>query len=261
MGSAVLDGLIASGHEPHLISATTKSEASAKSFRDRGISSLSVEAATDANSLLASDADLVVLGVKPYQVLEVLEELRGEIGKNAVVISMAAGITLNSMANVLPENPNIIRTMPNTPALVGKGVTGVAASSTASKEAVAAAISLFEKVGSVIEVHENQINSLSAISGSGPAWVFYFIEQWEKVAQANGFSKDQAEVMVRETFSGSLELLMSSSETPTELRKKVTSPGGTTERIIATFEEAKLQEIFEAGLKAAVARAEEIAKG
>jgi pyrroline-5-carboxylate reductase len=140
-------------------------------------------------------------------------------------------------------------------------VTGVAASSTASKEAVAAAISLFEKVGSVIEVHEDQINSLSAISGSGPAWVFYFIEQWEKVAQANGFSKDQAEVMVRETFSGSLELLMSSSETPTELRKKVTSPGGTTERIIATFEEAKLQEIFEAGLKAAVARAEEIAKG
>ncbi|MFM1779232.1 MAG: hypothetical protein RIS51_377 [Actinomycetota bacterium] len=261
MGSAVLDGLIASGHEPHLISATTRTEVSAKHFRDRGLSALAVETAQDANALLAADADLIVLGVKPYQITEVLEELRGEIGKNAVVISMAAGITLETMSSVLPDNPNIIRTMPNTPALVGNGVTGLAAAQSASREAVSAAIALFEKVGSVIEVSENQINSLSAISGSGPAWVFYFIEQWEAIAQQEGFTKEQAEVLVRETFAGSLKLLSESDETPSQLRKKVTSPGGTTERIIATFDEASLKSIFEAGLKAAVARAEEIAKG
>lgn len=261
MGSAVLDGLIASGHEPHLISATTRTEPSAKHFRDRGLSALAVETAPDANSLLAADADLIVLGVKPYQIKDVLEELRGEIGKNAVVISMAAGITLESMSSALPENPNLIRTMPNTPALVGKGVTGLAAAASASKEAIAAAVSLFEKVGSVVEVAEEQINALSAISGSGPAWVYYFIEQWEQVAQEQGFTKEQAEVLVRETFEGSIELLKSTGETPTQLRKKVTSPGGTTERIIATFDEAKLKEIFEAGLRAAVARAQEIAKG
>jgi pyrroline-5-carboxylate reductase len=151
--------------------------------------------------------------------------------------------------------------MPNTPALVGNGVTGLAAAQSASREAVSAAIALFEKVGSVIEVSENQINSLSAISGSGPAWVFYFIEQWEAIAQQEGFTKEQAEVLVRETFAGSLKLLSKSDETPSQLRKKVTSPGGTTERIIATFDEASLKSIFEAGLRAAVARAEEIAKG
>lgn len=261
MGSAVLDGLLASGHEPHLISATTRTEQSAKHFRDRGLSALAVETAPDANALLAADADLIVLGVKPYQVKDVLKELRGEIGKNAVVISMAAGITLESMSDVLPENQNIIRTMPNTPALVGKGVTGLAASGSASKDAIEAATALFEKVGSVVVVEENQINALSAISGSGPAWVYYFIEQWELVAQEHGFSKEQAEVLVRQTFDGSVALLAASEETPQQLRKKVTSPGGTTERIIATFDEAQLKDIFEAGLKAAVARAEEIAKG
>ena len=259
MGSAVLDGLLAAGHPKLLISATTRTEAKAKALRDRGISALAGETSPDANALMAADADLIVLGVKPYQIVDVLTELKGEIGKNAVVISMAAGIKLATMAAVLDENPNLIRTMPNTPALVGKGVTGLASAASASQDAIDAAKNLFEAVGSVVVIPEEKIDALSAVSGSGPAWVYYIIEQWEKVAISEGFSEEDAKLMVRQTLAGSVELLENSGEEPSELRRKVTSPGGTTERIIATLDEADLQGIFARSLNAAVARAREIA--
>jgi pyrroline-5-carboxylate reductase len=260
MGSAVLHGLIASGHPKVLISATTNSADSAAKLRELGISAMAVEESADANALMAADADLIVLGVKPYQISKLLFEIAGEIGKNAVVISMAAGITLESMAKSLPENPNLIRTMPNTPSLVGKGVTGLSVSQNCSKEAGVAATELFAAVGAVIEIPEEKINALSAISGSGPAWVYYFIEQWEEIAKAQGFSKAQAQTMVRGTFEGALELLAQADSEPAELRRKVTSPGGTTEQIIKTFDDARLQELFASGLQAAVLRAEEIAR-
>jgi pyrroline-5-carboxylate reductase len=259
MGSAVLHGLIASGHPKVLISATTNSSASAAKLRELGVSAMAVEESEDANALMAADADLIVLGVKPYKIAEVLAEIAGEIGKNAVIISMAAGISLETMARSLPDNPNLIRTMPNTPSLVGKGVTGLSAGPRCSSVASDAAEELFAAVGKVIQIPEEKINALSAISGSGPAWVYYFIEKWEEIAQAHGFSEAQAELMVRGTFDGALELLANTEQEPSQLRKNVTSPGGTTEQIIKTFDQADLQGIFEAGLRAAVSRAEEIA--
>lgn len=260
MGSAVLHGLLAAGHPKVLISATTNSAASAAKLRELGISAMAVQESADANALMAADADLIVLGVKPHQVAGVLAELAGEIGKNAVVISMAAGISLGAMAESLPDNPNLVRTMPNTPALVGKGVTGLSAGPLCSVSASEAAGLLFGAVGAVIEIPEQQINALSAISGSGPAWVYYFMEQWEQIAKDQGFSKQHAELMVRGTFDGALELLANSEAEPDQLRKNVTSPGGTTEQIIKTFDQADLRGIFEAGLQAAVLRAEEIAR-
>ena len=260
MGSAVLSGLVSAGHPKELISATTKSTASAATLRELGVSAMAIEEAVDANALMAGDADLIVLGVKPYQIAGLLDEIRDEIGRNAVVISMAAGIALETMAERLPEHPNLIRTMPNTPALVGKGVTGLSAAASCGKDAVSAAVALFGAVGEVIEIPEHKINALSAISGSGPAWVYYFIEQWEAIAEAEGFSKEQAQLMVRGTFDGAIELLASSDLEPEQLRRNVTSPGGTTERIIATLDEAMLQSIFQKALSAAVARAEEIAR-
>jgi pyrroline-5-carboxylate reductase len=122
-----------------------------------------------------------------------------------------------------------------------------------------AAGELFAAVGAVIEIPESQINPLSAISGSGPAWVYYFIEQWEAIALEKGFTKEQAEVMVRGTFDGAIELLAAGDAEPAELRRNVTSPGGTTAKIIETFDQAELKSIFESGLLAAVKRAEEIA--
>jgi len=259
MGSAVLRGLIDSGHPVELVSATTKSEQSAANLRALGISALSVEQSPDANSLLSGDADLVVLGVKPYQIVDVLKEIAEELPKNSVVISMAGGIELETMAAALPEHKNLIRSMPNTPAMVGQAVTGLAPHSLASAEALDAADWLFSSVGEVVRVEEGQINALSAISGSGPAWIYFIIEKWEQVAVAKGFTQEQAETLVRSTLFGSAALLADSGEEPSVLRLNVTSPGGTTERIIATLEEANLEELFAKAIDAAVNRANEIA--
>jgi len=259
MGSAVLRGLIDSGHPVELISATTKSEESAVSLRAIGVSALSVEQSPDANALLSGDADVVVLGVKPYQIVDVLTEIAEELPKNSVVISMAGGIELKTMAAALPQHKNLIRSMPNTPAMVGQAVTGLAPHSTASADALDAAQWLFSSVGEVVKVEEQQINALSAISGSGPAWIYFIIEQWEKVAISKGFTQEQAETLVRSTLFGSAALLADSGEEPSVLRKNVTSPGGTTERIIATLDEANLEKLFSSALDAAVNRANEIA--
>jgi pyrroline-5-carboxylate reductase len=258
MGGAILSGLVEAGYPKELISATTRSEESALAWREQGISALSTESTPDANALIAGDADLIVLGVKPKQIVEVLGELAGEIGKNAVIISLAAGIELETMARVI-ENPNLIRTMPNTPALVRKAVTGIAPAASASQDAINATVTLFEAIGTAILVPEEKINALSAISGSGPAWIYYFIEQWEKIAIEQGFSEEDAKRLVRGTFDGSIDLLASSDEEPAQLRRNVTSPGGTTERIIATFDDADLKSLFAKGLAAAVARAQELA--
>ena len=260
MGSAVLDGLLAAGHSKSLISATTKTEAKAKALRDRGISALAGETSPDANALMAGDADLIVLGVKPYQIVDVLTELKGEIGKNAVVISLAAGIELETMSKAI-ENPNLIRTMPNTPALVRKAVTGIAPAATASQDAIDATVTLFEAIGTANVVPEEKINALSAISGSGPAYVFYFIEELTKAALAQGFTAEQARVMVHDTFLGASELLAASGKTPEELRRQVTSPNGTTMRAVAVLEEADLAALFVRATNAALARAKEIAEG
>ena len=259
MGSAVLRGLVASGHPVELVSATTKSEQSAVGLRALGISALSIEQSPDANLLLSADADLVVLGVKPYQIVDVLNDIAEELPKNSVVISMAGGIELATMAVALPEHKNLIRSMPNTPAMVGQAVTGLAPHALASAEALDAADWLFSAVGEVVRVEENQINALSAISGSGPAWIYYIVEKWEQVALARGFSREQAETLVRSTLFGSAALLAASDQEPSVLRRNVTSPGGTTERIIATLEEANLEVLFGNALDAAVNRANEIA--
>lgn len=260
MGSAVLKGLLESGYEKKLISATTRSEASAVNLRSLGISALSLETSPDANQLLSSDAQLVVLGVKPYQIADVLTEIREELPKEAVVVSMAAGIELATMQEKLPEHKNRIRTMPNTPALVGKGVTGLASAASASADAIEAARALFETVGEVVEVREDQINALSAVSGSGPAWLMFIVEKWEEVARSQGFTPEQAAAMVRSTLIGAAELLAKTGEEPAVLRKKVTSPGGTTEKIIETLEKAELEKLFAQALESAVKRAEEIAR-
>ena len=259
MGSAVLRGLVDSGHPVELVSATTKSEQSAQSLRAMGVSALSVEQSSDANALLSGDADIVVLGVKPYQIADVLREISQELPKNSVIISMAGGIELATMAANVPEHKNLIRSMPNTPAMVGQGVTGLAAHSSASAEALDAAEWLFSAVGEVVRVQEEQINALSAISGSGPAWIYYIVEQWEQVAIAKGFTPDQAQVLVRSTLLGSAALMAETGEEPSVLRKNVTSPGGTTERIIATLDQADLETLFAKSLDAAVERANEIA--
>jgi pyrroline-5-carboxylate reductase len=151
--------------------------------------------------------------------------------------------------------------MPNTPAIVGRAVTGISTGSRVSEAQLETALDLFETVGRVVVLPEEQIDALSTISGSGPAYVFYLIEQLTLAAQEMGFGEDVAAMLVEETFVGATELLSASNQSPEALRKQVTSPNGTTMQAIAVMEKAELAKIFTKATEAALARAKEIAAG
>jgi pyrroline-5-carboxylate reductase len=165
------------------------------------------------------------------------------------------------MEAVLPEDIGVVRAMPNTPAIVGRAVTGIAAGERATEWAIETTVQLFETVGKTIVLEESRIDALSTISGSGPAYVFYLIEQLTLAAKHHGFNDQDAALLVNETFLGASELLAASDKTPEALRKQVTSPNGTTERAIARMAETDLQAMFVEATDAALARARELAAG
>lgn len=259
MGGAILKGLIASGIKPPNISATTKSTKSAQSLAESlNIQALALEQNVDANSQAVKDADVVLLGVKPVQILEVCKSISSFLKDGAVVISVAAGITTKAMEHTLGDKVSVIRAMPNTPAVVGLGVTGISKGASASVEDLEIARALFETVGKVLVVEEEKINALSTISGSGPAYVFYFAEKLIAAALRLGFSQSEAEVMVKGTLLGSATLMAKSTESPETLRANVTSPNGTTMQAIARFDAADLEEVIAEATEAALARAIEL---
>jgi pyrroline-5-carboxylate reductase len=260
MGSAILSGLLKSGFNPDNVSVSTKSTASAERLTDElGVLSFAMENGEDANQMAVAGADVVVIAVKPAYVIETLADVADSLDDDALVISVAAGITTKAMEKTLPDDVAVVRAMPNTPAIVGSAVTGISAGSRADKSAIEAAVQLFQTVGTSIVLDEAKIDALSTISGSGPAYVFYLIEQLTLVAKKMGFSEDEAAQLVNETFLGSAQLLIESGKSPQELRKQVTSPNGTTEKAIAVMSDAKLEAMFTEATAAALARAKELA--
>ena len=174
-------------------------------------------------------------------------------------MSVAAGVTIATMEELVPNA--VFRSMPNTPSIVRRGVTGLAAGDRASAADTALVRALFETVGAVVEVPEDKMNALSTISGSGPAYVFFLIERLTEAARHLGFDEAQARLMVEQTFLGASELLAASDVGPEELRRRVTSPKGTTERAIAEIAAADLTAVFDRATASAIARAEEMARG
>jgi pyrroline-5-carboxylate reductase len=261
MGGAILSGLIAAGTAADSITASTATTQSAKALSDKfGIKSFALDASPTANSDTAENADVLLIAVKPAKVLETLEEIKESVKDGALVISVAAGVTTESMEQAIGSKASVIRAMPNTPSIVGHGVTGIAKGKSANDNQLALAKDLFETVGQVIVVDEEKINALSTISGSGPAYVFYFAEKLMTAAKKMGFSEKEANLMVRATFLGSATLLAASSDSPETLRAQVTSPNGTTMQATARFDEAELEKVFIEATEAALARAIELGK-
>lgn len=258
MGGAILRGLRQPGVQVERLRATTRSDASAAALRSEGIEARGTEHDSEANRWAVSDARLVILGVKPAQITAVLAEVDSSVHPDALVVSVAAGITTEAMQAVVP-NP-VVRAMPNTPALIGRGVTGISGGSRATAAHLALADDLFRTVGTVVELPEAQIDALSTISGSGPAYVFLLIEELTRAAEAMGFEPDVAALLVQQTFSGAALLLEATGDEPAELRRRVTSPKGTTERAIAVLQDARLDDLFARAARAALARARELAR-
>jgi pyrroline-5-carboxylate reductase len=261
MGKAILSGLLAAGTSPSNIRVTTKSQASAGAISSSlGIQAAALDSDSTANSSTAKDAELVILAVKPNMILETLNEVAAVLKPNCLVVSVAAGITTAAMEQQLSGNTAVVRAMPNTPSVVGLGVTGISKGSNVSDEQLDLAVKLFSSVGKVLVVDESKIDALSTISGSGPAYVFYFAEKLITAAKSLGFSDQEASMMVKETFLGSATLLATSSNSPEELREQVTSPNGTTMQATGRFDAADLEKVFIEATEAALARAKELGK-
>jgi pyrroline-5-carboxylate reductase len=261
MGGAILSGLIAAGTAADSITASTATTQSANALTEKfSVRTFALDASDTANADAAKDADILLIAVKPAKVLETLEQIKSAIKDGALIISVAAGVTTESMEQAIGSSASVIRAMPNTPSIVGHGVTGIAKGKSANDSQLATAKALFETVGQVLIVEEEKINALSTISGSGPAYVFYFAEKLMNAAKKMGFSEKEANLMVRATFLGSATLLAAASDSPETLRAQVTSPNGTTMQATARFDEADLERVFIEATEAALARAIELGK-
>lgn len=263
MGGAILHGVVASGiHVDGGIVATNRTAEKAATLDGLdGVTAIALEDTPSGNTDAAASARIILVGVKPAMVPDLLREIAPSLREDAIVVSLAAGVTLATFAEGLGDGARVIRSMPNTPATVGKAVTGLAAGAAATADDLALVRQLFELVGAVVEVPEEKIDALSTISGSGPAYVFLLIEELTKAAIGKGFDEADARLMAEQTFIGATALLVASGEEPAELRRRVTSPKGTTERAVMVLQDAHLDEVFAEATDAALARAKELAEG
>ncbi len=228
--------------------------------RDRLVATYGVKATAEAAASVPG-SDVVVLAVKPQQLAAVARTLGPVIG-SALVISIAAGIRLEDIRRWLGASPSLalVRAMPNTPALIGMGITGLHAGAEVDPEGRALAERILSAAGKVTWVEREQLlDPVTAVSGSGPAYVFYFLEAMQAAGTALGLAPETARVLALETFRGAAELAARSPEDFATLRTRVTSPGGTTERALASLSGDGVAEAIGRALKAADARAAELA--
>jgi pyrroline-5-carboxylate reductase len=255
MGEAILKGLLDNVLTAQDIICVDKSQESL----DRISKAYQVVCSAEISAI--KDCDVVLLAVKPQNMDEVLPLLGKVITEKTLIISIAVGITSSFIVkNLGIDKASVVRAMPNTPALVGKGVTGLAKGEFATDDQLTIAKNLMEAVGQVVVVNENQIDIVAAASGSGPAYYFYVTELLIEAAVSHGLSRDVAQVLVENTFVGSSALFENSDDDVVELRRKVTSPKGTTQAAIEFLESKDLKSIWQNALGAAIKRAEEISK-
>lgn len=260
MGSSLLQGMLAAGEDvvsPDRVLATTRSEASARALSEElSVPAVSLEADPDANRSAVRKADFVFLGVKPWMIRETLADLVGALPSDAVIVSMAAGFSLDQLQALVPENP-VVRIMPNTPSSIGKGVIAVAAGAGVSEAQIAQLEELLAGAGAVFTVTEDQIGAMTGIAGSGVAYFFYLAEQMVSAGVELGLDEDTARAMVVATAEGAGSLLERRPD-PAALRTAVTSKGGTTHAAITSFADAGLPQIVKNAAQAAYDRGKEM---
>ncbi len=207
------------------------------------------------NTEAGMQADIIVLAVKPQQMKTVLGHV---FPAGKLFISIAAGIPTQQIESALSGQPRVIRVMPNTPALVGAGAAGICPGTYATEADLQAAELLLRSVGICVRVEESQMNAVTALSGSGPAYLFYFTETLIQAGRDAGLDPELARQLAVQTVLGAAKLMGSTDESPAELRRKVTSPGGTTEAALKVLS-AQLPAIMTAAVQAAAKRGQELA--
>lgn len=248
MGEAVLAGLVKNGHE---VRAGVRRPERAAELEER----YGVHAGPAAEA--AAGAEVVVLGVKPYDIVSVAGQLDLQPGQ--LLVSLAAGITTAAIEASVPDGVAVVRVMPNTPSLIGEGMSVVAGGVSASQQQVERAAELMRAVGEVAVVPEKQVDAAAAISGSGPAYVFYLAEALIEAGVHLGLPRATSRQLVAQTLVGSSDLLQQSGEHPAVLRENVTSPGGTTAAALRVLESEGVRAAFLQATRANRDRSREIA--
>lgn len=253
MGGAILKGLIDSGFAAkENIIASERDEISAQNVaKEYGINALSD------NNQLVQECDVIVVCTKPFVMKEVLEGIKTSVNSNKLIISIAAGITTSKMENILGEIP-VIRVMPNTPAFLSQGMSVLSKGKFASDEQLQLAKKMFSKVGKAIILEENLIDAATGISGSGPAFMYLFIEALAKGGTDIGLDKDVALELACQTAIGAAHMIMETGKTPETLRVEVTTPGGCTAVGLDVLAENKVFDILAETVKATAKKAFEL---
>jgi pyrroline-5-carboxylate reductase len=253
MAGALIGGLagkLVSGSDIHVVD--PNADALARLQQQFGVTS-----ASQIDGALAS-CDVIVLAVKPQQMKEVAAQLKPHISSQ-LVLSIAAGIRAVDLSRWLNGHQAIVRTMPNTPALIGKGITGMVALSGVSPQQRESADAIMRAVGATVWLSdETLIDPVTAVSGSGPAYVFYFIEAMQQAAQEMGLSAEQGNELAIATFVGAAQLAANSPDPVSVLRERVTSKGGTTYAALTSMEASGVKDAIVRALKAAAARGKEL---
>lgn len=216
-------------------------------------------AVTDDNAAAAA-CEHVLLAVKPQMMAGVLAQIAPVMRSDALVISIAAGISTARIDSLLGGRGRIVRVMPNTPMMVGEGMSGLAAGPRATDADLLWTRRLTDASGKSVVLAEDQIDALTAVSGSGPAYFFYVIEAMVAAGVAEGLDEPTALLLASQTCAGAAALLAGSGESPQVLRARVTSPGGTTQRAIETLDAANVRAAFTSAVRAAAARSRELGR-
>ena len=255
MASSLIGGLRAKGLDAAQIRASDPgADTRAKVAAEHGI-----EVFAD-NAQAVANADVIVIAVKPQAMKAVCQDLRPHLKPHQLLVSIAAGITCTSLLNWLGEQP-LVRCMPNTPALLGKGVSGLYATAAVTSEQRQQADELLSAVGLVVWVdQEAQIDAVTAVSGSGPAYFFLLIEAMTDAGVKLGLTREVAEQLAQQTALGAAHMAVGSDVDAAELRRRVTSPAGTTEAAIKSFQASGFEAMVEKALSAAAHRSAEMAE-
>jgi len=240
MGGALLRGVLASGVPQSRVSAATKSDTSARAIA----AELGIATGTNYRAF-AGSTDIVILAVKPAQVEPALRELVASgLRSDALVISVAAGVSIKRIEAQLPATNPVIRAMPNTPCIVGLGMTAISGGTHATAEHLAIAQRLFSAVGKCITIEERQLNAVTAISGSGPAYIYLIIEALADAGVRVGLPRDVAMTLVTQTVLGSAAMVEQSDRHPAALRDDVTTPAGCTIGALLVLEDGKIRSVL-----------------
>lgn len=255
MARSLIGGLLADGYDPQAIRVAEPDAGKREDLANR----FGVRVHKD-NLEAAADAQAVILAVKPQVIRPVCEQLAGaEAGKGRVYISIAAGVREPDLTRWLGGSAAVVRTMPNTPSLVGTGATALYANPQVSEPQRELAESLMRAVGLVVWLDdETQMDTVTAVSGSGPAYFFLLMEAIEEAAREQGLPAETARLLTIETALGAAKMALESDESPGQLRQRVTSPGGTTEHALHVLEDGEYRTLMARAVKAAAQRAREL---